>query len=57
MENQEDEPMLTATQVCGKLQISRETLRRWHKSGKIKRYEVAGTHRYKLSEILNKTSN
>ena len=55
MENQEE--LLTATQICEKLQITRETLRRWHKAGKIKRHEVAGTHRYKLNEILNKTSN
>lgn len=57
METQPDEPLLTATQVCAKLQINRETLRRWVKAGKVTRYEVASTHRYKLSEIIKPASN
>ena len=57
METNQDEQLLTATQVCDKLQINRETLRRWLKSGKVTRYEIAGTHRYKLSEIIKPASN
>ena len=57
MENQPDEPLLTAHQVCEKLQINRETLRRWCKAGTVKPYQVAGTKRYKLSEIIKQPSN
>ena len=57
METNQDEQLLTATQVCAKLQINRETLRRWLKAGKVTRYEIAGTHRYKLSEIIKQASN
>jgi len=57
METNQDEALLTATQVCAKLQINRETLRRWVKAGTVTRYEVASTHRYKLSEIIKPASN
>jgi excisionase family DNA binding protein len=52
MENNPEEQWLTATQVCAKLQINRETLRRWRKAGKVKEYKVCGTIRFKLSEIF-----
>ena len=57
MESKDDDLLLTTAQVCERLQISRATLSRWHAAGKITRYEVGGTYRYRLSEILNKTSN
>lgn len=52
MATDENEPLLTTAQLCAKLQVCRETLRRMRKSGKIKEHRIGNSLRFKLSEVL-----
>lgn len=48
----EDEPeWLTARQVAAELGISRSTVSRWTKSGKLAAYKMAGTVRYRRADV------
>ena len=52
MPTDDTEPLLTTAQLCAKLQVCRETIRRMRKAGKIKEHRIGGTIRFKLSEVL-----
>lgn len=47
--------LLTAEQIVQKTQISRPTLWRWVKKGRIPYYKIGGHRRYILSEVLEAT--
>lgn len=53
MEHQADEKLLTIDQLAEKMQVTRETIRKWRKAGTVKEYKVGSTVRFKLSEIIN----
>lgn len=52
-----DEPLLTINQLAEKLQVNRETIRRWRKAGKIKEHKIGSTIRFKLSEVLGEDTD
>lgn len=57
MEHQKDEKLLTIDQLAEKLQVTRETIRKWRKAGTVKEYKVGNTVRFKLSEVLSQTTS
>lgn len=52
MATEETEKLLTINQLAEAAQVTRETIRRWRKAGKIKEYVIAGHVRFKLSDIV-----
>lgn len=52
MTEDSQEPLLTISQLAEKLQVTRETIRRMRKAGKIKEYRIGASIRFKLSEVL-----
>lgn len=57
METEENEKLLTINQLAEKLQVTRQTIRNWRKSGKIKEHRIGDTIRFKLSEVLGQTTS
>lgn len=53
----DDEKLLTINQLAERLQVSRESIRRWRKAGKIKTHIIAGNVRFKLSEVLGEDTD
>lgn len=57
MQPDETEPLLTIAQLAAKLQVTRETIRRMRKAGKIKEHRIGDTIRFKLSEVLGENKD
>lgn len=57
MSADKEEPLLTIMQLAEKLQVTRETIRRMRKAGKIKEHRIGDTIRFKLSEVLGETTS
>ena len=55
MATDDSEPLLTIKQLAEKLQVTRETIRRMRKGGKIKEHRIGDTIRFKLSEVLGES--
>jgi len=53
----ESETLLTIDQLAEKMQVTRETIRKWRKSGKIKEHKIGNTIRFKLSEVLGENKD
>jgi excisionase family DNA binding protein len=49
----EDEVLLTQTEVCEFYKVSKTTIIKWAKDGKIKVYAIDNERRYKKSELLD----
>jgi len=47
--------MLTAAQAAALLQVTRQTLRNWERSGSIEVVRIGGTVRYPLSTLTKET--
>jgi excisionase family DNA binding protein len=48
----EQEELLTQTEVCAFYKVSKPTIIKWQKEGKIKAYSIDNERRYKKSELL-----
>lgn len=46
------EPLLTISQLAEKLQVTRETIRRMRKAGKLKEHRIGTLIRFRLSEAI-----
>jgi excisionase family DNA binding protein len=49
----EDEVLLTQSEVCTFYKVSKTTIIKWQKEGKIKAYSIDNERRYKKSELLD----
>lgn len=49
----QNEPLLTISQLAEKLQVTRETIRRMRKAGKLKEHRIGTLIRFRLSEAIN----
>ena len=49
--------LLTIDEVCEMLKVSKMTLHRWDKNGVLKKIEVGGHRRYRLSDVEAVTLN
>ena len=48
----DEEKLLTASEVCQRLKISKPTLHRWKKTGYIKSTKVRGSLRFRESDVV-----
>lgn len=48
-----NEPLLTISQLAEKLQVTRETIRRMRKAGKLKEHRIGTLIRFRLSEAIS----
>jgi excisionase family DNA binding protein len=55
MSADKEEQLLTIMQLAEKLQVTRETIRRMRKAGKIKEYKIGDSVRFKLSQVLGES--
>jgi excisionase family DNA binding protein len=49
----DDEVLLTQSEVCAFYKVSKPTIIKWQKEGKIKAYSIDNERRYKKSELLD----
>jgi len=49
----EDEVLLTQSEVCAFYKVSKPTIIKWQKEGKIKAYSIDNERRYKKSELMD----
>lgn len=49
----EDEVLLTQSEVCAFYKVSKPTIIKWQREGKIKAYSIDNERRYKKSELLD----
>ena len=49
----EEEVLLTQSEVCAFYKVSKPTIIKWQKEGKIKAYAIDNERRYKKSELLD----
>lgn len=49
----EEEVLLTQSEVCAFYRVSKTTIIKWQKEGKIKAYSIDNERRYKKSELLD----
>jgi excisionase family DNA binding protein len=49
----EEEVLLTQSEVCAFYKVSKPTIIKWQKEGKIKAYSIDNERRYKKSELLD----
>jgi excisionase family DNA binding protein len=49
----DDEVLLTQSEVCSFYKVSKTTIIKWQKEGKIKAYSIDNERRYKKSELLD----
>lgn len=57
MNNAQDKKLVTISQLTEAIQISRPTLWRWTRTGKIPSYKIGRSYRYSLTEVLNSMRN
>jgi len=50
---QEQEELLTQTEVCAFYKVSKPTIIKWQKEGKINAYAIDNERRYKKSELMS----